>query len=326
MNRKHKFFESGQLTPNLAKEDLEARITNAIRHMTRKTTTKVKDQSVAANVSRELSRKIASRTLDYLAAEGIKIRGSRMMDLGAGLGMLSEEAAFRGATPVAIEPGNGFREITLERIRRSGSGVAIAAMAENLPFRHSCFDVVVGLQVLEHVQYPASVIGEVYRILKPGGWFYLTCPNYLSFYEGHYDVVWLPLLPKFLGSLYLRLRGRPTEFLNTSITYTTLPGVRRMLRRCGFLSVRESDIYDRCRSPDLIKNSRKRFIIRAARRLLSANALAKAMLLHEQLVHLWIRDFAELVQKPDAYSHHAARFRRPENRSAVDIPLRSVVL
>jgi 2-polyprenyl-3-methyl-5-hydroxy-6-metoxy-1,4-benzoquinol methylase len=298
MDRKHKFFESGQLMPNLGRENLEARITSAIRHMTRKTTAKVRDQSIAANVSRELSRKIASRTLDYLAAQGINIRESRMMDLGAGLGMVSEEAAVRGATPVAIEPGNGFREITLERIRRSGSGVVVAAMAENLPFRDSCFDVVVGLQVLEHVQDPAAAIREVYRILKPGGWFYLTCPNYLSFYEGHYDVVWLPLLPKFLGSLYLRFRGRPTEFLNSSITYTTLPGVRRMLWRCGFLAARESDIYDRCRSPGLIKNSSKRFVVRTARRLISADALAKAMLLHEQLTHLWVRDFAELAQKP----------------------------
>jgi 2-polyprenyl-3-methyl-5-hydroxy-6-metoxy-1,4-benzoquinol methylase len=298
MKRKHKFFESSQLTPNIAREDLEARITSAIRHMTRKTTAKVKDESVAANVARELSRKIASRTMDYLAAEGINIREGRMMDLGAGLGMVSEEAAVRGATPVAIEPGNGFREIALERIRRSGSGVVIAAMAEHLPFRDGCFDVVVGLQVLEHVQDPAAVIREVYRILKPGGWFYLTCPNYLSFCEGHYDVVWLPLLPKFLASLYLRLRGRPTEFLNTSITYTTLPGVRRMLRRCGFLSVRESDIFDRCRSPGLINNSHKRFIIRSARRLVSADALAKTMLLREQLTHLWVRDFAELAQKP----------------------------
>ena len=32
-----------------------------------------------------------------------------MMDLGAGLGMISEEAAVRGANPVAVEPGSGFR-------------------------------------------------------------------------------------------------------------------------------------------------------------------------------------------------------------------------
>jgi ubiquinone/menaquinone biosynthesis C-methylase UbiE len=299
MNVKHNFFESGQLAPALTVEDLDARITGAVRHMTAKTTPKLEGQFLEKNITRELSRKIASRALNSLAARGIEISRIRMMDLGAGLGTVSEEASFRGATPVAIEPGSGFREITLERIRRSGSGVVVAAMAETLPFHDSSFDGVVSIQVLEHVQDPAAAISEVYRTLKPGGWFYFSCPNYLSFYEGHYDVFWFPLLPKFLGSLYLRLRNRPTEFLNTSITYTTLPGVRRALRRCGFITARERTFYDLCRSPGSIKRSWKRSIIRAARRFVSADDLAKALLLHDQLIHLFVRNFSEFAQKPD---------------------------
>ena len=75
----------------------------------------------------------------------------------------------------------------------------IAAVGESLPFRDNSFDVIISLEVLEHVEQPAAVPREVYRILRPGGWFYLSCPNYLSFREVHYDVAWLPLLPKPLG-------------------------------------------------------------------------------------------------------------------------------
>lgn len=299
MGWKHKFFESGGLAGHFPTEDLDARIVGALRHMSSQATSKVEEQVLSEDISRELSRKVAAKTLDYLAAQGIEIRQACMMDLGAGLGMLSEEAAFRGANPVAIEPGSGLGDITLGRIRRSGRGAVISARGENLPFRDGSFDVIVSLQMLEHVEHPAAVLREVYRILKPGGWFYLSCPNYLSFHEGHYNVVWLPLLPKKLGSLYLRLRGKPTEFLTTSITYTTLPWVRRTLIKCGFLSVRERNLYELCRSPVSIKSFWKQRIIRAARLLISADALARALAFQGQITHMFVRNFSELVQKPD---------------------------
>jgi 2-polyprenyl-3-methyl-5-hydroxy-6-metoxy-1,4-benzoquinol methylase len=312
MAQEHKFFESGQLSQSQPAEDLDTRIVNALRYMTTEVISNAEEVNleVARDTFRELSRRIASRTLDTLAKNGIEIRQTRCMDLGAGLGMLSEEAASRGANPVAIEPGNGFREITLERIRRSGRGGVIAAVGEHLPFRNSSFDIVISLQVLEHVEHPAAVIHEVYRILKPGGWFYLTCPNYLSFYEGHYRVAWLPLLPKYLGSLYLRLRRRPTEFLNTSVTYTTLPSVRRMLRRSGFLSARDRKIYALCRSPSSIKVPWKRRVVLAARRWRSTDNLTSAVELYDLVARLCTPNFSELVQKPPESDDRTSRAKR----------------
>ena len=40
-------------------------------------------------------------------------------------------------------------------------------------------------------------------------------PSALACYETHYKVFWPPLLPRPLACLYLRLRGRPTAFLET---------------------------------------------------------------------------------------------------------------
>jgi len=48
--------------------------------------------------------------------------------------------------------------------------------AESLNYKSNYFDVVIIMDVLEHVEYPDQVISEVYRVLKPKGMFHLYCP------------------------------------------------------------------------------------------------------------------------------------------------------
>lgn len=46
-----------------------------------------------------------------------------------------------------------------------------------IPFEDSMFDVVVSLWVLEHLSDPEKVFNEIYRVLKPGGYFIFATPN-----------------------------------------------------------------------------------------------------------------------------------------------------
>jgi len=279
-----KFFGSEELTVAAVGEDLDRRVRRALRYMASQVTYDEEeiDRAVEEDGARELSRQVAVKALDYLSSQGIDVRQGRMMDLGAGLGMLSEEAAVRGAAPVAVEPGSGFREIALARIRRGGRGAVVGAVGERLPFPDNSFDLVVSMECLEHVEDPTAVLSEVFRILRPGGWFYFTCGNYLSFRELHFGVAWFPLFPKRLAAVYLRLRGKRPEFLMTSITYTTLPAIRRDLRKLGFKSVREMHTYGRVRDPQTIKNPWRRRAIAAARRVASTDAIVSALELMTQ--------------------------------------------
>jgi len=70
----------------------------------------------------------------------------------------------------------------------------------------------------------------------------------LAFWEAHYDVPWFPLLPKFLGGIYLRLLGRSHCFLLQAVTYTTYPGVLRDCRRIGFVRRRDEEVMESVRS------------------------------------------------------------------------------
>ena len=182
----------------------------------------------------ESERAIAGDVIRFLWDRNVEVRGKDVLDLGAGLGAMSEELVLQGARTSAIEPGSAWAAVAKRRAGRHGPYDLRQATGERLPFADGSFDVVVSLQVLEHVQSPREVLAEVYRVLRPGGAFYLACENYLAFREGHYKVFWLPLLPKSLGAAYLRLRGRSPKFLLEAVTYVNFPQVMRWTKRLGF--------------------------------------------------------------------------------------------
>src|SRR6266404_7262065 len=164
--------------------------------------------------------------------------GKRLLDLGCGWGGVVLHAASQGANAFGIEPEKDRVTIAQELIKEAGSDSAEVrqGVGEELPYPSTTFDIVTSYQVLEHVRDPATVIAEVARVLKPGGLFHFATPNYMSFWEPHYKIFWLPLMPKWLGRVYLRLRGRNPDFLG-HLKYVNPLSVRRLLRQQKFTFV-----------------------------------------------------------------------------------------
>ncbi|HVA79135.1 MAG TPA: class I SAM-dependent methyltransferase [Candidatus Binataceae bacterium] len=94
--------------------------------------------------------------------------GGRALDISAGDGLSTGMLAKRGWSVVATER------------RTSRPGWVAADLNADLPFRDAEFDLVLMLEVIEHLPDIPHALREVARLLKPGGTAILTTPNRLN--------------------------------------------------------------------------------------------------------------------------------------------------
>lgn len=129
------------------------------------------------------------------------LQGKRVLEIGAGCGVTHIVWTKRfGIDGSAVEPeGEGFGDsaaIARDLIAANALDPSkiIGATGESLPFDDDHFDVVYSSNVLEHTADPAKVLREAIRVVKPGGIVQIVCPNYLSYFDGHYAAFHPPIL------------------------------------------------------------------------------------------------------------------------------------
>jgi ubiquinone/menaquinone biosynthesis C-methylase UbiE len=165
------------------------------------------------------------------------IKGRRIISIGSGWGGFVVAANKMGAKAFGIEP--DIEKIEISKLRALAQDVEnsfCVGEGEHLPFKDNTFDVVECFTVLEHVKKPEIVIDEMIRVLKLGGFCYIFVPNYLYPSEPHYKIYWVPMLPKPLAKLYLRLLKRNPEFIE-HINYTTPHSISKLLSKLEHIGV-----------------------------------------------------------------------------------------
>lgn len=77
--------------------------------------------------------------------------------------------------------------LDLEVTPSGRSAADVFGSALQIPFGSATFDSVLSTQVLEHVPRPAELLGEVQRVLRPGGHLVLTAPQTNPLHEEPHD-------------------------------------------------------------------------------------------------------------------------------------------
>lgn len=96
--------------------------------------------------------------------------GLRILDIGCGGGLVSEPMARLGATVVGADAAEG--NITIASLHAQQQGLEIdyrATTAEALVDAGERFDVVLALEIVEHVADPAEFIATCRNLVRPGG-------------------------------------------------------------------------------------------------------------------------------------------------------------
>jgi SAM-dependent methyltransferase len=107
---------------------------------------------------------IAEELVDRAPADWAGWRGRRVLDLGAGTGLVSRSLTLRGARPVAADL--SWTMLTWQRRARPPAAVADV---RSLPLACGAVDATVAAFVLNHLVDPTPAFDEVVRVTAPGG-------------------------------------------------------------------------------------------------------------------------------------------------------------
>lgn len=133
-----------------------------------------------------------------------EMTGARVLDVGAGPCHYAVAMRERGADVAAVE-------LSPDELHLDGAPPAGAIVGDgcSLPFADATFDGVLCSNMLEHTPHPLAVLDEVGRVLRPGGWAYVSWTNWLSPWGGHAIAPLHYLGPERGLRVYRRLFGEP---------------------------------------------------------------------------------------------------------------------
>ena len=139
-----------------------------------------------------------------------------ILDIGCGTGAMSQKLNTKGLVVSA-----DFNPLALTFSRKRGLHRLCNADAMNLPFKSESFDVIISLDILEHLPNDCAALREYVRVLKPGGKLFATVPAYASLWSGH-DVALMHHRRYHTGELQRKVREAGFTLHKVSYAMTIL--------------------------------------------------------------------------------------------------------
>lgn len=120
----------------------------------------------------------AALIIKYLKEQGITLSSKMVLDLGSGLGGYAREMINLGAMVISLD---------LIRCQKRFGELHLPLVADALyiPICDEGIDVVFCASLIEHISDPFKLVKEIKRVLKSGGYCYLSFPPFYSITGGH---------------------------------------------------------------------------------------------------------------------------------------------
>ena len=103
------------------------------------------------------------------------LAGKTALDVGCGAGLLAEPLARMGATVTAVDAAPELIEVAKDHA--AGQGLPIDYRAVGVESIDGKFDMVISMEVVEHVADPQQFVRDLAARLAPGGLMILSTPN-----------------------------------------------------------------------------------------------------------------------------------------------------
>jgi len=128
------------------------------------------------------------------------LAGIRILDVGCGGGLICEPLALLGATVVGVDATSRNIEIAKRHAWQTGISIDYRhGTAQSAVSANENFDVVLNLEVIEHVADPAKLMTDCASRLKPNGLLFIATLNRtiralaLAIFAAEYVLRWLPV-------------------------------------------------------------------------------------------------------------------------------------
>lgn len=159
--------------------------------------------------------------------------GHCVIDVGCGSGLLTDFCKSQGNQVIGID-------ITsqVKTTRTRSLDVVQGDIEQVFPFPDETFSLAICIEVVEHLLQPDRMLGEIYRVLKPGGILILSTPNY---------AYWVLRVLYLFGQLPVGLPGRhykglfrrvsdsyPLPWRDPHIRFFSPSIIKRFLNEYGF--------------------------------------------------------------------------------------------
>ncbi len=159
------------------------------------------------------------------APNPLSISERTILDVGCGTGAMSARLTKWGRVVSA-----DFSPLALHFTQRRGLTSMVRADAMKLPLATGQFDVLIAMDMLEHLPDDAAALSEFYRVLKPGGTMIATVPAYPHLWSDH-DVAAMHFRRYLRPELLSRVRAAGFRVEKISHTMTTLYPIVALQRR-----------------------------------------------------------------------------------------------